>query len=173
LLAFVGKYAGDHTDSSAQWYAGSSVHFISKEKGKGKSMTAQPPHIQFINPPTLASPPGFTHVVGITGGRIVYISGQVAIDQSLQVVGKGDFRAQAEQIFENLKAALAAVGADFTHVVKLNYYFVDMTHLPLLREVRDRYVNTDHPPASTAVEIRKLALDDLLLEIEAVASLPA
>lgn len=136
-------------------------------------MTSHPAHLQFINPPTMATPPGFTQVVEITGGRIVYISGQVSVDQSFQATGKGDVRAQAEQIFENLKTALAAVGADFTHVVKLNYYFVDMTHLPIVREVRDRYVNTDYPPASTAVEVRRLALDDLLLEIEAVVSLPA
>lgn len=142
-------------------------------KGKKKSMTAHPAHLQFINPPTMASPPGYTHVVEITGGRTVYISGQIAVDQAFRVVGKGDVRAQAEQVFENLQAALAGVGADFTHVVKLNYYLVDMTHLPIIREVRDRYVNAEHPPASTAVEVRKLALDDLLIEIEAVASLPA
>lgn len=136
-------------------------------------MTAHPTHLQFLNPPTMATPPGYSHVVEITGGRTVYISGQVAVDQSFRLIGKGDFHAQAQQVFENLKAALAAVGADFTHVVKLNIYLVDMTHLPILREVRDRYVNTHHPPASTAVEVRKLALDDLLLEIEAVASLPA
>jgi enamine deaminase RidA (YjgF/YER057c/UK114 family) len=141
-------------------------------KGKKKSMTAHPAHLKFINPPTMATPPGFTHVVEITGGRIIYISGQVAVDQSFRVVGKGDVRAQAKQVFENLQAALAGVGADFAHVVRLNYYLVDMTHLPIIREVRDRYVNTEHPPASTAVEVRKLALDDLLLEIEAVASLP-
>ncbi|GAC1354030.1 MAG: RidA family protein [Ktedonobacteraceae bacterium] len=136
-------------------------------------MSAHPPHIQFINPPTMATPPGFTHVVEITGGRIAYISGQIAVDQAFRIAGKGDFRAQAEQVFENLKAALVAVGADFTHVVKLNYYLVDMTHLPMIREVRDRYVNTEYPPASTAVEVRKLAFDDFLLEIEAVVSLPA
>jgi enamine deaminase RidA (YjgF/YER057c/UK114 family) len=116
-------------------------------------MTAYPTHINFINPPGLFTPPGFTHVVEITGGRTVYISGQIAVDQSFPVVGKGDFRAQAQQIFENLKAALEAVGADFTHVVKLNLYLVDMTHLSILREVRDRYVNTQHPLASTAVEV--------------------
>lgn len=136
-------------------------------------MMAHPTHIQFINPPSLATPPGFTHVVEITGGRTVYISGQIATDQSFRIVGKGDFRVQAQQVFENLKAALAAVGADFTHVVKLNIYLIDITHLSILREVRDRYVNTHHPPASTAVEVRKLALDELLLEIEAVVSLPA
>ncbi|HLH61767.1 MAG TPA: RidA family protein [Ktedonobacteraceae bacterium] len=136
-------------------------------------MAEHPTHIQFINPPTMSIPPGFTHVVEVTGGRTIYLSGQVAVDQSFQIVGKGDFRAQAEQVFENLKAALAAVGADFTNVIKLNIYVVDMTNLPVLREVRDRYVNTHYPPASTAVEVSKLAFDDLLLEIEAVASLPA
>lgn len=136
-------------------------------------MTEHPAHTQFINPPGLFTPPGYTHVVEITGGRTVYIAGQTAINQSFQVVGKGDFRAQAEQVFANLKTALEAVGADFTHVVKLNYYLVDMSQLRAVVEVRDRYVNTDHPPASTAVEVRKLALDDLLLEIEAVASLPS
>lgn len=136
-------------------------------------MSAHSTHLQFINPPGLSTPPGFTQVVGVTGGRTIYLSGQVAVDQTFHIVSKGDFRAQAEQIFENLKTALEAVGADFTHVVKLNYYLVDMMHLPLLRGVRDRYVNTAHPPASTAVEVRKLALDDLLLEIEAIASLPA
>jgi len=136
-------------------------------------MTTHPTHLQFINPPSLFTPPGFTHVVEITGGRTVYIAGQVARDQSFCIVGKGDFRAQAEQVFENLKTSLAAVGTDFMHVVKLNIYLVDMTQLPILAEVRDRYVNTQYPPASTAVEVRKLAIDASLLEIEAVVSLPA
>ena len=136
-------------------------------------MMEHPTHIQFINPPTIFSPPGFTHVVEVTGGRTVYISGQIAVDQSFRMVGKDDFQVQAQQVFENLKAALTSVGADFTHVVKLNIFVVNMADLSLLREVRDRYVNTEHPPASTAVEVRKLALDGLLLEIEAVASLPA
>ena len=81
--------------------------------------------------------------------------------------------AQAQQVFENLKVALRAVGTDFTDVVKLTIYLEEMTQLRVLAEVRDRYVNTEYPPASTAVEVRKLALDDLLLEIEAVVSLPA
>ena len=132
-----------------------------------------PEHIQFINPPTLFSPPGFTHVVQVTGGRTVYISGQIAVDQSFRLVGKDDFQVQAQQVFENLKTALTSVGANFTHVVKLNIFLVNMADLLLLREVRDRYINTVRPPASTAVEVRKLALDGLLLEIEAIASLPA
>ncbi len=136
-------------------------------------MSTPPTHIRFINPPTLGKPPGFTQVVEVTGGRLVYLAGQAAIDRSFQIVGRGDFRAQAEQVFENLKLALAAVGADFTHVVKLNYYVLDISNRGALLEVRDRYVNTEHPPASTLVEVRNLALDGLLLEIEAEASLPA
>ncbi len=136
-------------------------------------MSDHPNHIRFINPPDLAKPPGYTHVVEVTGGRTVYIAGQIAADRDFHIVGKGDFRAQAQQVFENLKAALAAVGADLSHVVKLNYYVLDMANRAALLEVRDRYVNKEHPPASTLVEVRKLALDDLLLEIEAEASLPA
>ena len=135
-------------------------------------MSTQPTHVRFINPPGLSSPPGFTQVVEVTGGRTVYISGQIAVDKSFQIVGKDDFRTQAGQVFENLKIALTAVGADFTQVVKMNIYLLDISHLTILREIRDNYVNTDYPPASTVVEVRKLALDGLLLEIEAIVSLP-
>ena len=82
------------------------------------------------------------------------------------------FAALKQVIFENLKAALAAVGTDFTRVVKLNMYVVDISQLQTLREVRDRYVNTHNPPASTLVEVRKLAREEFLIEVEAVAHLP-
>src|SRR6266571_4761520 len=91
---------------------------------------------RFINPQTLGRPPGYTHVVEVTApGRIVYIAGQLGVDRDGKVVG--DFRRQAAQTFENLKTALAAVGAQFRHVVKLNNYLVDRAHLPTFREVRD------------------------------------
>ncbi|WP_218031992.1 RidA family protein [Dictyobacter kobayashii] len=135
-------------------------------------MTDQPTNIRFINPPAIAPAPGYTHVVEVTRGRTIYIAGQIALDQAGNVVGPHDFRAQTRQVFENLKAALAAVGADFTHVVKLNMYVVDISQLLALREVRDSYVNTVNPPASTLVEVRKLAREELLIEIEAVAHLP-
>lgn len=131
-----------------------------------------PDHIQFLNPSTLAPTPGYTQVVTVTGGKTIYLAGQVALDASRNLVGRGDFRAQAQQVFENIKAALAAVGADFTHVVKLNMYVLDRANLPILREVRDLYVNTQAPPASTLVEVRSLAQEEFLLEIEAIASLP-
>src|SRR5262249_21332553 len=139
---------------------------------KGHAMTIDPTNIRFLNPSTLAPPPGYTHVVEVTRGRTIFIAGQVALDQAGQIVGSQDFRAQTHQVFENLKAALAAVGTDFTHVVKLNMYVVNISQLPILREVRDRYVNIIHPPASTLVEVRRLAREEFLLEIEAVAHVP-
>jgi enamine deaminase RidA (YjgF/YER057c/UK114 family) len=127
----------------------------------------------FINPEGMHRPTGYTHVVEVTAGRPVYISGQVALDGAGELVGPGDVAAQARQVFENLQAALGSVGAGFEQVVKLTFYLVDATQMPAVREVRDRYVDTARPPASTAVEVRRLVRDDLLVEVEAVAVLPS
>src|SRR5258708_15084071 len=120
------------------------------------AVSAQP-RIRLFNPDTLHKPTGYSHVGEVLGGKVVYIAGQVAIDQSGTLVGKDDFRAQTQQVFENLKAAIQAAGGDFNDVVKLNYYSVDLSHLPEIREVRDKFINTKNPPASTAVEVRRLA----------------
>jgi enamine deaminase RidA (YjgF/YER057c/UK114 family) len=136
---------------------------------------AASPNLRFINPSTIAKPPGYTHVIEVTGpGRTVYIAGQTGRDATGKLAGApGDFRAQATQAFENLKNALAAVGAGFEHVVKLNNYLVDIAaHFPIYREVRDAYVNKENPPVSTTVQVGKLARDDLLFEVEAIAVLP-
>jgi enamine deaminase RidA (YjgF/YER057c/UK114 family) len=126
----------------------------------------------FINPEGMHRPTGYTHVVEVTAGRPVYIAGQVAFGPTGALVGPGDMRAQARQVFENLQIALGSVGASFEQVVKLNLYLVDATQLPVVREVRDQYVNTARPPASTAVEVRRLFSDDFLIEVEAVAIVP-
>jgi len=128
--------------------------------------------MRFINPPTLATLPGFSQIVEVSGGRTIFISGQIPLDASGTIVGQGDFRAQAAQVFTNLQAALAAAGTNFSAVVKLNMYVVDMSQIATLREVRDQYVNTANPPASTLVEVRKLARDEFLLEVEAIAYAP-
>jgi enamine deaminase RidA (YjgF/YER057c/UK114 family) len=138
-------------------------------KSKGKSKT---PSIRISNPPTLAKPRGYSHVAEVLSGRTIYIAGQVAQDKDGNLVGKGDFRAQCVQVFENLKAALASVGADFTHVVKLNNYFTDMSAITTYRDVRDQYVNTQQPPASTAVQVVRLAREEWLMEVEAIAVVP-
>jgi enamine deaminase RidA (YjgF/YER057c/UK114 family) len=132
------------------------------------------PKHKFLNPDTIAKPIGYTHVVEPTmPGRIFFISGQLGLDAENKLVGApGDFRAQAEQTFVNLKNALAAVGADFSHVVKFNSYFTDIGHLGMFREVRDRYVDAAAPPASTAVAISALARPGALIEVEAIAVVP-
>jgi enamine deaminase RidA (YjgF/YER057c/UK114 family) len=129
---------------------------------------------RFINPPAIAKPPGYTHVVEITGpARIVYIAGQLGLDGSGELVGS-DFQAQVEQAFQNLKAALAAVGAGSEHIVKINNYLVDIgKNLPLFREVRNRHLNMAAPPASTTVGVPELARAGALFEIEAIVMLPA
>jgi enamine deaminase RidA (YjgF/YER057c/UK114 family) len=129
---------------------------------------------RFHNPSTMPATRGYTHVVETQGpSRTLYLSGQLGMTPDGQFVGApGDFRAQATQCFENLKLALEAVGANFQHVVKVTNYFVDMAHLPIYLEVRDRYVDTKAPPASTAVQIVKLARDGALFEIEAIAVVP-
>jgi enamine deaminase RidA (YjgF/YER057c/UK114 family) len=131
--------------------------------------SAQVPTANFVNPEGMHRPTGYTHVVEVTAGRPVYVAGQVAMDREGALVGPGDVRAQARQVFENLRAALEAVGASFDQVVKLNFYLLDATQLPVVREVRDEYVNTRQPPASTAVEVRRLFKEEFLIEVEAVA----
>jgi enamine deaminase RidA (YjgF/YER057c/UK114 family) len=132
-------------------------------------------NIQFKNPSTISKPPGYTHVVEVTGpGRTVYIAGQLGLDVNGKLVGAGDFRAQAAQAFENLKSALGAVGAEVKHIVKINNYIVDISkNIGAFRELRDRYLNMAAPPASTAVGVPALAVAGALFEIEAIVALPA
>jgi enamine deaminase RidA (YjgF/YER057c/UK114 family) len=130
---------------------------------------------RFINPSTIPATRGYTHVVETQSpSRTVYISGQLGMTPDGKFAGSlGDFRAQAEQCFKNLKLALAEVGATFEHVVKVTAFFTDMAHLPIYFEVRDSYVNTKAPPASTAIQIAKLAREPALFEIEAITVVPA
>lgn len=129
---------------------------------------------RFLNPKTMAPPPGYTYVVETTGpGRTVYIAGQLGLDLENRLVGgPGDFRAQCERAFENLEHALASVGATFADVVKINNYLVDMSHIGIFRAVRDAKLNMKAPPASTTVAISQLARPGALFEIEAIAVLP-
>lgn len=135
-------------------------------------MTSTPSNIRFTNPESLSAPRGYSHVAEVTGGRTIYIAGQVAFDREGKIVGEGDLQAQAKQVFENLKAALAAAGADFGHVVKLNIYVLDAKQMQTVRDVRDQYINTANPPVSTALEIRNFVREGLLIEIDAVAVVP-
>jgi len=129
--------------------------------------------VRFVKSDALPPSPGYSQAVEVPkGARLIYVAGQVAMDRSGKLVGEGDFKLQATQTFENLKAALQASGATFDNVVKLNSYFLDMTQLPAFRDVRDKYINTSTPPASTAVKVAGLFREGFLLEVEAVAVVP-
>ncbi|MBI3742507.1 MAG: RidA family protein [Chloroflexi bacterium] len=126
---------------------------------------------QFINPKDLTNLGTYTHVVIAQSKKIIFISGQVALDASGQIVGSGDLRAQTRQVFENLKIALGAAGATFADVVKMNTYVVNYKPemRPALVEVRSEYLPKENPPASTLVGVTALAREEFLIEIEAIA----
>jgi len=127
------------------------------------------PDRRFLSPETLAPPFGYSHVVDVRPGRLVFISGQVPLDVEGNLVGPGDFEAQARQVFANLTAALEAADATWSDVVKVTYFLRDVGEITSVRAIRDEYVNTSQPPASTLVEVSGLFRDDVLVEIEAVA----
>lgn len=136
-------------------------------------MPSDHPLLRFLNPATLAPPAGYSHVAEVTGGRILFLSGQVPVDRSGVLVAPGDLAGQTRQVFANLKAALEAAGTDFAHVAKLTFYLTDASGIAAVRAVRDEFVDLRHPPASTAVEVRRLVREEFLLEVDAVAAAPS
>ena len=139
-----------------------------------RAQQGRPPQVKRTNPPTLSTPTGYTHVVEVSGPtKTIYISGQIALDQSGNLVGGSDMKGQAEQVFKNLQAALGAAGAKFGDVVKMNTYTTDMSQVQAIRDVRSKYFSAAALPASTLVQVVHLARPDLLLEIEVVAVTPA
>ncbi|MEZ5820048.1 MAG: RidA family protein [Bradyrhizobium sp.] len=136
-------------------------------------MTSDPAHaISRSNPPELGSPPGYSQIVEINAGRIVFISGQTALDAQGNVVGKDDFSTQAEQVFRNLSIALQDRGCTAVNLVKLTAFLTDMNNLGRYREARNRFFSSVTPPAApavTLVEVSRLYGADFMIEIEAIA----
>ena len=132
-----------------------------------------PENVRISNPSKIFKPTGYSQVAEITAGRLIILAGQVGFDREGNLVGPGDMEAQARQAFENIKLALEACGASYANVVKFTFFTTDITQLGIVRKIRDEYINTDNPPTSTAVEVRRLVRDDIVLEVEAVAALPA
>jgi enamine deaminase RidA (YjgF/YER057c/UK114 family) len=128
---------------------------------------------QHINPPGLVAPRarGYTHVVAVSGGRTIYVAGQVAFNAQGELVGKGDLRAQARQAYENLRLALAGANASLKDLVKLNTYVVNLKaeDVAVLREVRAEALKDLTPPTSTLVGVQALASLDFMIEVEAIA----
>ena len=130
----------------------------------------------YLNPKELFEPRFFTHTVAVSQAvKLVYVSGQVSYDRNGAVVGKGDMRAQSEQVFASLTRNLKAAGAGWSDVVKMNGYMVGMTPeaVTAYREVRTRFLDPKKMPASTLVGVDRLVHEDLLLEVEVVAALGA
>ena len=122
------------------------------------------------NPSTLPDPSGrYSHIVKAKSQNLLFIAGQVSFDKDGNIVGRGDFRAQVEQVFLNLKFALEAGGASFDDLVKINVYTTDIEkYREFGTSVRNKYI-TKEPPTSTLLGISSLAHPDLLLEIEGIA----
>jgi enamine deaminase RidA (YjgF/YER057c/UK114 family) len=132
-----------------------------------------PPSIIRSNPPELGTPPGYSQIVDVSASRIIFISGQTALDQDGNLVGKNDFAAQAAQVFRNLEIALQARGCGAANLVKLTVFLTDMGHLGAYREARNRFFASVAPPAApavTLVEVSKLYGPDFMIEIEAIAA---
>jgi 2-iminobutanoate/2-iminopropanoate deaminase len=125
---------------------------------------------KFINPSEIHKPTGYTHVVTVEGGRMVFISGQVGVDQAGQLAGN-DLRSQAQKASENLIAAVKAAGGAPSDIVKLNTYVVNYSRddYKVIREVRSAMFPADNPPASTLIGVQALAFEGLLIEMEAIA----
>jgi len=122
--------------------------------------------------PGLLDPTGpFSNVTVATGTRLVSVAGQVAVDESGQVVGGGDARAQAARCLENIDLALRHVGATSVDVVKVTVYLTDVGDRAAVAEARRAYFG-DHMPAATLVEVSALAVPGCVVEIEAAAVLP-
>jgi 2-iminobutanoate/2-iminopropanoate deaminase len=135
------------------------------------ALFAQGQASRYINPPSLVKPTGYTHVVISPDGRTAYIAGQVAFDSTGKLVGPGDFRGQAEQVLRNLRRAVESVEGTLGDIVKTTTFITDLKHVPVLRELRAKYLDPGRPPANTLLVVSSLARPDLLIEIEAVAVL--
>jgi 2-iminobutanoate/2-iminopropanoate deaminase len=116
-----------------------------------------------------AGHPAYTHVVTVSGtGRMIFVAGQLARDADGNCVGKGDMRAQIQQVGENIKTCLEATGATLADIVKTNTYVTDYEEFSKHGDMRLRYFGPAMP-TSTTVEVRRLAGLDFMVEIEAIA----
>ena len=113
----------------------------------------------------------FLYSQAVRTGDLVFVSGQAALKPDGSIAGPGDFNAQAEQVFANLRAVLQKAGGDLENIVKVTIYLTDMANFPKIVELRGKYFSPPYP-ADTTAEVKALALPELMVEIEAVALIP-
>lgn len=125
----------------------------------------------FIKPEGLYSTNAYTQVVETQGGKTIYISGQVPLDENGALVGNGSFDSQIRQVFKNIDIALKSASATFDDVIKVTYYIKNYKpeYLLIVREMRSQYFNEENPPTASLVGVQSLFLDDVLVEVEVVA----
>jgi enamine deaminase RidA (YjgF/YER057c/UK114 family) len=130
--------------------------------------------VQYVNPDALNKNPAFSNVIIVTGTvKTVYVGGQDAVDSSGTIIGKGDLKAQTEQVLKNIRVALAAGGAQPEHIIKWNLYVVQGQNLRVGFEAFQRFWgNRSNPPAITFVFVSGLAHPDFLVEMDAIAVVP-
>lgn len=130
--------------------------------------------VRFVNPSTVSTPHGYSQAALIDLGHstMVILSGQVALDAKGNLVGKDDLEKQTDQVFQNIKNSIQELGGSMNDIVKLGFFITDVSKIQAVRAVRDKYINTQTPPASTLVQVSKLFRDDILIEIEATAVIP-
>ncbi len=133
------------------------------------SATAGSQEIQRINPEGMTQPTAYTHVV--RHDNLLFLSGQVSSDSEGNVIGEGDMGAQVRQVLENMKTVLASQGADFSDIVKITIYTTDIDAYIKTGDIRREYW-TGGAPASTLVQIDRLARPAFLVEIESTAIAP-
>lgn len=123
--------------------------------------------VRFIDP----SPRGYSQSVEYSSGdsKMVFISGQVAVNEKGEIVGINDLEKQTDQVFKNIKAQVEKAGGTMDDIVRIGCYFTDLSKIAEFRKARDRYINLENPPASIAVEVKRLVNEDFLIEVDAVA----
>ncbi|MDE1244195.1 RidA family protein [Vibrio aestuarianus] len=129
-------------------------------------------HLQSVNPKGV-SIPGISQGMLVNNSNLLFISGQVAMNEKGDIVGS-DLKTQLEQVFKNLGKTLSEAGANYRDIAKLTVYFRDYKPNKLLvyREVRDKYIQLDNPPASTIIGVQTLFSPKVLVEIEAIVTIP-
>jgi enamine deaminase RidA (YjgF/YER057c/UK114 family) len=160
-------------DASRRDFVAAAVGVAAAAGAASGAQAQTPSNLGFSNPPGMAKPAAYSHVVEVNGPhRTVYLAGQTGIDANGKVAE--GFRAQAVQVMENIKTALGSVGGGFEHVVKLTSYLTNLeANGAEFREVRGSYFpNKAALPASTLLQISRLANPAYLVEVEVIAILP-
>lgn len=126
--------------------------------------------IQFKNTDSVFQIKGLSQVVEVPLGasRMLILSGQVPVNQKGEVVGS-DIRTQSRQVFQNIQSVLEYCGANFNDIVKLGIFTTDISRIAEFREIRDQFINTANPPASSLLEVKGLFRKDVFIEVEVTA----